>query len=118
VTRGVYVMAKDGRPIYVGTSANIERRITQHPGDWFDSVWFQDVGEFDRFSLERTLIRRLRPCRNKAHNPTFYPPGTVYPVRIDRSVLAQLRSAAAASGLKIQAAVRQAIGAYLDRRNA
>lgn len=73
MTEGVYVLARSGRPVYVGTSWNCEVRIRQHSDKDFDSFVIGAVPAPERFNVERSLIDRLTPAYNQplAAAPAF-----------------------------------------------
>lgn len=63
----VYVMARDGRPVYVGQCLDLKKRLLAHRVHEYDCIWYQETE--DRAALERHLIRTLRPPLNTALNP-------------------------------------------------
>jgi len=73
---GVYVLQKNGKPYYVGTSGRLEKRLAAH-GSVCRSFWYQEIGAPERFALEMALVAALRPARNVIGNPE--PRGFVMP---------------------------------------
>lgn len=66
--KGVYLLFRDAMLEYIGSSNDIEFRITTHRRDGkieFDAAfWFECENYLDR---ERELIRELNPPSNKVH---------------------------------------------------
>ena len=64
---GVYVLARNGRPVYVGQSGTLPKRLAQHL--WFSRI-HRDPGRFDAWvasvpqmqlgAVEHTIVRALR----------------------------------------------------------
>jgi len=74
--KGVYLIMQGLRPMYVGRSNNIGRRLRQHvrdgtdAGRLLDRGWFVTVWRISPFeSSEVFLIKLLNPKLNKQHNP-------------------------------------------------
>lgn len=68
---GVYLLIREGRVVYVGTSKNCAARIAEHRinGRAYDKAFYIYAEESERVELERALIRSLRPEQNKAGKP-------------------------------------------------
>lgn len=72
----VYGWRRDGKYLYIGQAISLVRRLAVHhiikredmgPTDMID-IWFCDVRLIN--SLERQLIKSLKPSYNKMHNRT------------------------------------------------
>lgn len=69
---GVYVVRDDqGRPVYVGSSGDIDKRLAQHAARapwWVNTHQVERIetrGRFIAFAKERELIKALAPMRNE-----------------------------------------------------
>lgn len=79
----VYLLTKNGRPLYAGSTGNIKSRLSSHKTKNFDGYFFQEVSHADRFDLELAIIRTLRPPLNVAMQAPRIPetrPSRVKPV--------------------------------------
>jgi len=59
----VYVLFKDGKPVYFGASKHDKKRIAAHKDKDFDSAMFYYSAK--AFELEKTLIQRFKTVYNK-----------------------------------------------------
>lgn len=72
--RGVYYLYRDAQIVYVGSSSNILRRVSQHVTDDtkdFDSFSYHDMSnhsQWDIESFEIIEIKRLKPQLNVTYN--------------------------------------------------
>jgi hypothetical protein len=66
---GVYLLMLRGRVVYVGSSLDMPKRVSQHRtnGRPFDQVFYIATVANQRESLERVLIKAIDPPQNKAH---------------------------------------------------
>jgi len=65
---GVYFLVLNDEIIYIGSSINIAARVLSHKtnGREFDTAYAMEAPESSRLSLERLMIRKLKPRQNKA----------------------------------------------------
>ena len=73
----IYVIWADEVPLYVGMTANWERRLPQHNwrfseihGATHSDVWEACSSRWEAELLERDTIRSLDPLHNREHSPT------------------------------------------------
>ena len=112
----VYILCKDGQPIYVGQSRNVNRRIPLHRHMNFDHVFIREVDDKYRRAVEAELIRSLKPAMNTNHNPDAYVPMVQIPIRFPFSDLEAMRSISKETGRSVQSLLREAVTYYLARK--
>lgn len=71
---GVYFLFKEKKLVYIGESACVLSRISQHiDAKLFDSFKVVSVeGEQQRKEYERRMIKQFAPIYNYTHNPLFH----------------------------------------------
>ncbi len=76
---GVYLLLRQGRVVYVGSSRNCAQRIKDHrtAGRPFDKAFYIYAEEAERAALEVVLIRQLAPEQNKIWNRASNPIGLI-----------------------------------------
>ena len=116
MSAGVYVLAKHGKPIYVGQSRHVQKRIESHRAKRFDGFWYQEVATSSLRAIEAWAIKQLRPPLNVAHNPDRCTPTVSFTFLLPAEHLRALRAVAAATGRSVGAVARQALHEYIQER--
>ena len=119
MTSGVYVLCRNGRPIYVGMSTNLPRRIRYHNVK-SDAHYFQEMNWTEIAAFEAMMISILKPELNVVMNydkTLLGPRLTSFTVILPKRIRDRLRSRAIQRGISAGRIMREAIRYYIEKES-